>query len=130
MTFSFLLFVTRKPSLTPSDFKKYWETKHIDLIKSIVGDKFPLTHTRHYIARPAEENGGWPAAVLVGAQEDFTYDGFAELVFEDEKAFKSFFAVISEPEAAAKLAEDEERFAVREKTRAVVVGESVVTRRG
>ncbi|PVI00357.1 hypothetical protein DM02DRAFT_527236 [Periconia macrospinosa] len=129
MVFSFFLFVTRKPGLTPAAFKKYWDEKHVGLIKSIAGEHFPITHTRHYIARPAEENSTWPAAILIGSQEDFTYDGIAELVFQDEQAFQTFFAIVSTPEAAAQLAADEEIFIVREKTKAVVKGDTSITSR-
>lgn len=129
MTFSFFIFVTRKPTLTPAEFKTHWDTKHVELIKSIAGEHFPITHTRHYIARPAERNGTWPAAVLLGTQEDFTYDGIAELVFQDEQAFQTFFAIVSDLESAAKIAADEEAFIVREKTKAVVNGDTSVTSR-
>ncbi|KAF1959505.1 hypothetical protein CC80DRAFT_406193 [Byssothecium circinans] len=129
MAFSFFLFITRKPTLTPAEFKKHWDTKHVELIKSIAGEHFPITHTRHYIARPTEQNSTWPAAVLVGSQEDFTYDGIAELVFHDEQAFQTFFATVSAPEAAAKIAADEENFTVREKMKAVVKGDTSVTSR-
>jgi hypothetical protein len=128
MSFRLLLFVTRRPDLSPEEFKAHWETKHVELIKSIAGDQFPISHTRTYLARPAQaENATWPAAVLVGSQEDFSYDGFAELVFADEAAFKSFFALVSEPENAAKIAADEEKFAVRESIKAVVIGDKTVT---
>jgi hypothetical protein len=128
MSFSLLLFATRRPDLSPEEFKAHWETKHVPLIKSIAGDQFPISHTRTYLARPAQaENATWPAAVLVGSQEDFAYDGFAELVFPDEAAFKSFFALVSEPDNAAKIAADEEKFIVREALKAVVIGDKTVT---
>jgi hypothetical protein len=128
MSFRFLLFVTRRPDLSPEAFKTHWETKHVELIKAIAGDQFPISHTRTYLARPAQaENATWPAAVLVGSQEDFSYDGFAELVFPDEAAFKSFFALVSEPDNAAKIAADEEKFIVREAMKAVVIGDKTVT---
>ena len=128
MVFRFLLFITRKPTLSPVEFKTYWDTKHVELLKAIAGEHFPLTHTRHYIAR-TNQNDSWPAAVLVGAQEDFTYDGIAELVFPDEAAFQTFMGIVSEPEAAARIAADEEIFAVRENVKAVVLGETSVTSR-
>ncbi len=129
MTFSFLLFITRKPTITPAEFKEHWDNVHVELLKSIAKEHFPITHTRHLIARPAEENGIWPAAVLIGAQEGFTFDGIAELVFEDETAFKTFYGLVSEPEAAAKIAADEETFIVREQMRAVVKSSTTVTSR-
>ncbi|KAK3202101.1 hypothetical protein GRF29_161g156383 [Pseudopithomyces chartarum] len=128
MPFKLLLFITRKPTVSPAEFKDHWDNKHVALLKSIAGDKFPLTHTRNCISR-TEDNGTWPANVIVGTQEDFSYDGIAELVFENEAAFKTFFAIISESEAAARIAADEEVFAVREKFKAIVLGETSVTSR-
>ncbi|KAF2662134.1 hypothetical protein K491DRAFT_686627 [Lophiostoma macrostomum CBS 122681] len=128
MTFCVLLFITRKPTLSPTEFRSHWDTKHVELLKSIAGSDFPLTHTRQYISR-TDQYGFWNAAVLVGAQEDFTYDGIAELVFEDEAAFQSFFGIVSAPEAAAKISADEDTFMVREKMKAVVLGETSVTSR-
>lgn len=133
MSFTFFLFITRKPTLTPTEFKTHWDTVHIPLLQSIAGEDFPISHTRHYIARPPQQNidGTWPAAVLVGGQEDFPYDGIAELVFENEKAFQRFMGKVSEPEAAARIAADEEMFGVREAMRAVVkAGTSVTSRAG
>jgi hypothetical protein len=128
MSFRFLLFITRKPTLTPAEFQSHWDTKHVELLKSIAGDAFPLTHTRHYIRRTAHDSS-WPAAVLVGTQEDFTYDGIAELVFPSEAAFQTFFSIVSAPEAAARIAADESTFIIREQMKAVVLGETSVTRR-
>ena len=68
--------------------------------------------------------------MLVGSQADFDYDAIAELVFDDEAAFQTFFGVVSGKEAAERIARDEERFMVRERMRVVVVGEGVVTTRG
>jgi hypothetical protein len=127
MSFSFLLFITRRPDLTPDQFKTHWDTKHVELLKSIAGNKFPTSHTRTYISRPAELNASWPATVLVGSQEDFSYDGIAELIFKDEAAFQAFFSVVNEPVNAAKIAADEEAFIVREAMRAVVIGSKSFT---
>lgn len=110
------------------EFKTHWDTQHVELLKTIAGENFPLTHTRRYIAR-TNQNNSWPAAVLVGSQEDFTYDGIAELVFPNETAFQTFYTIVSEPEAAAKIAADEESFIVREQMKAVVLGETSVTTR-
>ena len=129
MVFRVFLFVTRKPTITPAEFKTHWDTVHVELLKSLTKEHFPITHTRHCIARPTEENGKWPAAVLVGTQEDFSYDGIAELAFEDEAAFKTFYGIVSEPEVAAKIAADEDNFILKEKTRAVVRSGTAVTSR-
>lgn len=101
----------------------------MDVIKSIAGKHFPITHTRHYISRTVSENGTWPANVLIGTPEDFTFDAVAELVFEDEPAFRRFLKIISEPEAAARIAEDEKNFMVRDLMKIVVKGKASITAR-
>lgn len=51
-------------------------------------------------------NADHPATVLVGAQADFGYDAFAELVLQDDAAFQAFFACVGQAEAAEKIAKD------------------------
>jgi hypothetical protein len=128
MTYNILLLVTRNPAITPAEFKSHWE-KHIELLKQHAGEHFPISHTRRCISRPEKVSDAWQATVLAGSQEDFAYDGVAEIVFEDEAAFQTFMGTVSAPEAAAALAEDEEKFIVREKLKAVVIGDRSVTER-
>ena len=51
----------------------------------------------------------------------------AELVFPSKTAFETFYSIISAPEAAAKIAADEETFILRDKMRAVVIGDKTIT---
>jgi len=124
MPFTIVVFVTRKPGISPAAFKNHWEHKHIPLLKSLSGPLFPVSHTRHYIAR--DENGDeTPARVLVGEPDDFTYDGFAVVEFEDEAACKKFVPVMSSQE----VEDDEEKFTDRAKLKCVCLGEVNVARR-
>ncbi|KAL2867519.1 EthD domain-containing protein [Aspergillus lucknowensis] len=128
MTFTIAVFVTRKPGLTPSDFRNHWENKHIPLLQRLGGSLFPLNHSRHYLAREetVDGDGGYcdfPVTPLVGESADFTYDGFAVVTFASESAFRGFLSVMISDE----VQEDEERFTDREKMRAVVLGEVRVT---
>ncbi|OCL04255.1 hypothetical protein AOQ84DRAFT_122374 [Glonium stellatum] len=133
MPFSVLLFASRKPGLSPAAFRDHWENKHVPLVKSITGSHFPISHTRRYIARTEGGSSGGPAnpetpaVVLVGKQEDFDYDGIAELTFSDESAFQTFFGIVSAPDAAAKISEDEDQFLDKSKLKAVVIGDTTVT---
>lgn len=131
MTFQVILFVWRKPGLSPADFKTYWETKHVPLVKELTGDKFPNSHTRHYIQRSAvpggADNTSWPAAVMLGEQSDFDYDAWAVLDFDSKEAFEAMFAKISEKDAAERLGADEEAFLDRGKRRVVFVDDMCVT---
>jgi uncharacterized protein (TIGR02118 family) len=122
--FTIRVFVARKPSLSPTAFKDHWENTHIPLLKSLSGPIFPVSHTRHYLARDPL-NPDHPAVVLVRKPEDFDYDGFAEVTFESEAAFQEFLKVMQLPE----VAEDEERLTDRRKLKAIVTGETTVSKR-
>ena len=117
----------RKPKLNPQAFRHHYDNIHVPLVKSLSGAKFPLSHTRHYIQRDHQGGGHdkandtFPAVTLIGSPEDFSYDAYTELVFEDESAFREFQAVVSEPKVAARIREDEELFMDWRRSRAVVV---------
>lgn len=120
MTFQVLILAYRLPSISPSDFKAHYEGTHIPLIQSLTGDIFPISHTRKYIQH---------SSILVGTPEDFPYDAYAELVFEDAAHFQKFFAKVTEPEIAKVIAEDEKNFLQEGKMRAVVIGDNSITKR-
>jgi hypothetical protein len=122
--FTIRVFVIRKPGLSSDDFKDHWENKHISLLQSLSGPRFPLSHTRHYLARDSLNPDNAPY-VLVGMPGDFTWDAYAEITFESETQFKEFVPVMSSQE----VIEDEKRFTVPEKMRAVVVGDVRSTKR-
>jgi len=121
MTFNIIAHVWRKPGTTIEQFVEYYENNHIPLIYDLAGSKFPLRHIRHYVHRSSEGAGGpsnihTPATLFKGKQEDVDYDIVVEMVFEDKAAFKAFLGVFADPDAGAKLAEDEARFADGSKT--------------
>ncbi len=84
---------------------------------------FPLSHTRRYIQRTegkaegTERNANNPASLLLGTQADFDFDAYAELTFADVSAFQAFFDLLQQPEDAARLAMDEEKFLDRSKSK-------------
>lgn len=117
-------FITRNPILSPDEFKNHYENNHIPLLQSLAGPRFPLSHSRHYLSR----NDSAPDYLLniaVGQPEDFTYDAFAVLTFENEAAFNEFAPTTVRPE----VVEDENKFMVREKMKAVILGEINTTTR-
>lgn len=134
--FTVMIFTWRLPSVTPAEFKDHYENKHMPLIQSLTGSLFPESHTRYYVQRTSLLNAegstdttAHPASVLVGTQEDFTYDALAELKFKDEEAFQIFFAKCGAPEVAAQVAEDEKMFLQRSKMIAAVFEAGFVTKR-
>jgi hypothetical protein len=67
-------------------------------------------------AEGTERNANSPASVLMGTQADFEYDALAELTFPDVGAFQKFFSIAQQPENAARITADEEKFLDRSKS--------------
>jgi hypothetical protein len=130
MTFTVMLFVTRSPHLTFDEFQDYYEHKHIPLVYSLVSDVWPATFNRKYFARVSRKGFGGPAnpdrppLTLRGNVDELDCDCIAEMTFSCEKVFRKFYKKIYEKEIAAILAEDENNFLKRGRTRAVVIGET------
>lgn len=126
--YTVLIFAYRKPGISPAEFKSHYESSHVPLVESIAGSLFPKSHTRHYIQRA--DGADHPATVLVGSQADFGYDAIAELIFDNEAAFQAFFARVTEPKAAEKIAQDEDKFLDRARMKVVIEGDRIVTSGG
>ena len=122
--FKIVVFVTRKPGLSPADFKDHYENKHVPLIRSLAGPIFPISHTRHYLARDPV-NPEHPPVFVYGDPKGFDYDAIVEVAFESEAAFLEFQKIMVSPE----VLEDEDRFTDRTRLRVVGMGETTVTRR-
>ncbi|KAF2742823.1 hypothetical protein M011DRAFT_411839 [Sporormia fimetaria CBS 119925] len=116
MTFKVLLFIYRKPSISVDEFKHLYETSHISSVRSLVGDLFPISHTRNYIA---EE--GRPSSIQ--------YDALTEMLFQDRASFEIFSAKLMEGENGAKIGQDCEQFMDTQKTSMVVVSDVKTTSR-
>lgn len=132
MPFTILVLATRKPTLSPDEFKHHYETKHLPLLRSLVGlDLMPPHSTRQYFARIDRQGFGGPAnrnrplLMLRGTSEDVEYDVLTQMTWDTEQQFQKFYKAIYETTAAARLAEDEEHFLDPGKLRAIVVGDTV-----
>ena len=135
MPYTIVAFIWRKPGTSPSEFKTHYEN-HILLVLDLAAAVFPLSHSRFYLKRTPEassssdtSNSNYRPTVLAGTPDDFAYDVYCELVFEDEAASQAFIARIREPEVAAKIAEDEENFLDRQLLKVAAVAEPVITSR-
>ncbi|KAI3008351.1 hypothetical protein CBS147482_5387 [Aspergillus niger] len=139
MSVRVIIYAYRKPGLDLQIFKDRYEA-HIELVKRLSGDDFPLSHKRMYIARTTIKNSQTeesnnnstrnaltPATVLVGRQTDFDFDAYAELTFADQTAFQTFSTKVMAPEAAAQIAADEEGFLDRSKLGIALLGDVVET---
>ncbi|GME48448.1 EthD domain-containing protein [Neofusicoccum parvum] len=130
MPYTVLIFAYRKPGLTPEEFKNHYENVHVPLIKSIAGDKFPLSHTRSYIHRTEskeDQGNSFPATVLAGTQDDFCYDAISEMKFKDVAAFQQFHQVLGQGENGPRMDADNKAFLDLAKLRMVMLGDVVQT---
>ena len=125
MTFNIIAHVWRKPGTTVEHFVDYYENKHIPLIYDLAGPKFPLHHIRHYVRRNSPDHAITTrelsnlqtfATLFKDKQDDVGYDVMVEMAFEDKAAWEAFVGVFADPDAAAKLAEDEVKFVDGSKT--------------
>ncbi|KAL4733359.1 EthD domain-containing protein [Aspergillus similis] len=118
MAIRLLIISSRKAGLSPEEFREHYKN-HASLIKRLAGDTFPLSHRRTYIARTntptpptgaTSRNPTTPASVLRGVQAQFDFDATAELTFESQSAYDRFVARVQQPDVAAQISADEERF--------------------
>ncbi|OJD10604.1 hypothetical protein AJ78_08432 [Emergomyces pasteurianus Ep9510] len=114
--FTAVIFVTRKPGISPAEFQDHWDNKHVPLLRRLTGPRFPLSHTRHYLKRDAAPPA-YAITALVGDPTDITYDGFAVITFESEAAFQEFLPIMYHPE----VIEDEKKFVDLTKSKAVAL---------
>ena len=121
---------------SPSEFRTHYENSHMPLFPDLFGVVYPLSHTRFNLQRTSDadsssdnSNSNYRPTVIMGAADDFTYEVYARLAFEDEAALQVFYPRMREPEVAAKIAEDEGKFMVRQLMKVAVVAEPVVTTR-
>jgi hypothetical protein len=137
MSVRVFIYAYRKPGISLEEFKRRYEA-HVELVKRISGEDFPLSHKRSYVARSTVEarpegatmrNATTPATVLVGQQPDFDFDAYAELTFADEAAFRAFGAKVYAPEAAAEIEADEANFLDKSKLGIVMLGDVIETRK-
>ena len=107
-------FLTKRDGMSMSEFKDYYENKHIPLILSLAPS--PVLYKRRYLNHDSKLTDG-------GGSVDF--DAMTELVFPDQAAFLAWMGKIAAPENADKVAADEAMFLDRSRTRAYVVEEHV-----
>ncbi|KAI1164593.1 EthD domain-containing protein [Nemania serpens] len=133
MTYSLLVFLSRKPGTTPEEFRNYYAGSHLPMYRQLVGSHFPVRHTQRYVHRTAasgdgntQRNPSTPASVFLGTQADFDYDVVVTIEFKDAAAFQAFYEYVQQPEIVATVDADEEKFLDRTQTRVAVLGETIV----
>ena len=134
MSYSIVAFLWRKPGLTPDQFRHHYETQHIPLLVALMGSAFPKSHTRFYLPRQLSaaktadtSNTNYTPTVFLGNTDDFDYDAFASIVFADEAAFNTFYALLRDAHVGKLVAEDQKKFLWEEKMVVAASGAPCVT---
>lgn len=113
--FTVVLFISKKVGVSPEEFKHHYEGVHVPLVRSLVGDLFPLTHIRRYLAAP---NGTRPQT---------GFDTLTEMTFRDRESFETFSSKLMDGENGTKVVADCEEFLDASKTTMVVISEELKT---
>ncbi|KAF2790467.1 hypothetical protein K505DRAFT_327567 [Melanomma pulvis-pyrius CBS 109.77] len=116
MPFTIAAFVTRKPDISPVDFKSAYE-KHLSILKEATGDSYADSVTRHYVKRVKADPTGEKPLTFTGSEQTFGYDLVVFFTFADEAAA----GVFQEKYGAAqeKIAGDAGAFAQLDKFRVI-----------
>lgn len=98
--FKMIGLLKRRPGMSVEEFREYYETKH-----RVIGEKYLKGHATKYVRRFI--SGFEDPATGVAADPE--YDVLLEIWYADRAAYEATSKLLSAPEAAAEIAEDEER---------------------
>ncbi|KAF2007135.1 hypothetical protein P154DRAFT_481166 [Amniculicola lignicola CBS 123094] len=125
MPHTLVFFMSRLPTLSHADFKHCLETQYIPLLKSIVGEEFPLSYTRHYIDYEANPHGNIKAM----EEGEAAFDAIGVLTFADKAHLERFSRRAGEGDNGGRLRECKRSWMEVEAMRGWVVGETRSTGR-
>jgi uncharacterized protein (TIGR02118 family) len=111
--FRVVAFLAKKDGMSIDAFSNYYENHHVPLVLSLAPP--PLVYKRRYLTRNNE---------LTQSGNVVDFDAITEVCFEDEASFrKNWLTPLVLAATGRAIAEDEERFINRSKTRAYIVDE-------
>ncbi|KAF2759928.1 hypothetical protein EJ05DRAFT_499119 [Pseudovirgaria hyperparasitica] len=120
MTFTVLALENRNPSISFEEFQTHWDEKFLPFFKSIVGDTFPVSHTRYYVKQDVptgqnQQQDNQTSSVrnpmtFMGAPSECDFDCVVVLVFRDEEHFTLFRNRLGDN--VDKLAPEQEKFLI------------------
>ncbi|KAF2829764.1 hypothetical protein CC86DRAFT_174605 [Ophiobolus disseminans] len=112
MSYTIISFETRKPDLTPAQFKEYYDHTHVPIIKKAVGSSFPTSHARYYLKHQPD---GLSPLVFIGPAEKVDYDAIVIMTFESEQQLADFQTKYGQPDIAAVIGASAENFIISSK---------------
>lgn len=111
--FKVIALLSRKPGLSREAFIEYYETRHVPLIWSL----FP------YIAEYRRNFVDLAGAIIADGASAPDFDSVTELWFHDRAGYDAMLSAHATTDAGPRIAEDEENFLDRSKTRFFIVDE-------
>ncbi|KAF1949853.1 hypothetical protein CC80DRAFT_554929 [Byssothecium circinans] len=108
MVFRVYMLAVKAPGITLEQFKDHWDNQHLNLLKEIAGDAYPLVHEHRY----PEKFAGTDA---------YLFDGIGYLEFASREDFLKLAAIAEAPENKARLDADEQTFLDKSKIQMYVV---------
>ena len=115
-----LLFCYRLPDVGTEQFREYIEQTHAPLVKSLLGNKHPSTHTRYYTNKDA--------GFTVGSPSSEDADLIAVITFESQEAMRESMSARGADGVREIIEADEAKFMDRSKVKVIVVGEGEIGR--
>ena len=104
MTTTMLALLKRREGMSKEDFQAYYETKHSEIGKRVLGGWATRYERRYLFPRSPDE-------------QDQDFDVILEIDFPDEAAFEGCFAAMSDPESQQIITEDEAKLFDRSRIR-------------
>jgi hypothetical protein len=108
--FKVLAFLSRKPGMSPKEFKAYYETRHVQVINE-VAPGIPV-YRRNFLQLNDPQNRN---------ADQINFDVVTEMEFPDRESFQLWAKSFAAPGAAERVAEDEAQFIDRDHIRVCVV---------
>jgi uncharacterized protein (TIGR02118 family) len=105
--------LAKKPGMPHEDFVRYYETRHVPLIRSCF--QGIRDYRRNFISLDG--------AIMAPGMAAPDFDVVTELWFDDRAAYEAMLAAHGRPDVGGRIAEDEENFLDRSRTRFFVVEE-------
>ena len=100
-----LIFMKRKPGLTPAEFREHYEERHVPVCMPYM--QGARRYRRHYLEPLATD-------------EELPFDVMTELWFDDRKTCEIVAETMARNGMPADVIEDEERFLDRSQTRTTI----------
>ncbi|KAH7092167.1 hypothetical protein FB567DRAFT_588473 [Paraphoma chrysanthemicola] len=124
--YKLLLFFKRNPSLSPTEFKAYYEANHVPMVMDLAKDsKGLLRYTRRYLdhdgSDPSLDN---PFTVFGNPAPTIDFDIVNEVTFDNKANAREFAkALYGVEENAKKIIADETKLFIRSQMRGMLVEE-------